>query len=88
MLVQRMVMPVSGAVSWTVLDDDGGPVEPVEQYLAYLACLERSPNTLRAYATSLRLWLEFLGQVGVAGRRRAWRTWPGSCRGCGPRPTT
>ena len=65
MLVQRMVMPVSGAVSWTVLDDDGDPVEPVEQYLAYLACLERSPNTLRAYATSLRLWLEFLEHIGV-----------------------
>ena len=58
-------------VSWTVLDDDGDPVEPVEQYLARLArlaCLaglQRSPNTLRAYATRLRLWLEFLGQVGV-----------------------
>jgi len=59
-------MPVSGSVSWTVLGDDGTPVEPVESYLAYLAALERSPNTQRAYATSLKLWFEFLGGAGVA----------------------
>ena len=66
MLVQRVVMPVTGAESWTVLGDDGGVVVPVERYLAYLGALERSPNTVRAYATSLRLWFEFLGQAGVA----------------------
>lgn len=65
-IVQRVVMPVSGAVSWTVLGDDGDPVAAVESYLAYLAALERSPNTQRAYATSLKLWLEFLDRVGVA----------------------
>lgn len=59
-------MPVSGSVSWTVLGDDGMPVEPVESYLAYLAALERSPNTQRAYATSLKLWFEFLDGAGVA----------------------
>ena len=32
---------------------------------AYLGALERSPNTVRAYAMSLRLWFEFLGQAGV-----------------------
>ena len=53
--VQRVVMPVSGAVSWTVIGRDGVPLEPVESYLAYLAALERSPNTQRAYATSLKL---------------------------------
>jgi integrase/recombinase XerD len=45
--VQRVVMPVTEAVSWTVVDDDGVPVVPVEKYLAYLAALERSPNTVR-----------------------------------------
>ena len=35
----------------------------------YLAALERSPNTQRAYATSLKLWFEFLDH----GRRRAGR---------------
>jgi len=56
----RVVMPVTRAESWTVVDDTGLPVEPVERYLAYLAALERSPNTVRAYAHSLALWFEFL----------------------------
>ena len=54
-------MPGSGAESWTLLGDDGAVVEPVERYLAYLAAIERSPNTVRAYAVSLKLWFEFLG---------------------------
>ena len=57
-------MPVTGSESWTVLGEDGAVVAPAERYLAYLAALERSPNTVRAYATSLRLWFEFLGQAG------------------------
>ena len=56
------------AESWTVLGEDGLPAEPAEAYLAYLAALERSPNTLRAYAHSLRMWLEFLG-----GQQTGWR---------------
>ena len=36
-LVQRVLMPVSGRESWTVLGDDGEVVAPVERYLAYLA---------------------------------------------------
>jgi integrase/recombinase XerD len=63
--IQRVVMPVTGTESWTVLGDDGVVVVPVERYLAYLSALERSPNTVRAYAASLRLWFEFLGQAGV-----------------------
>lgn len=66
MIVHPVVMPGSEAVSWAVLDDGGAVVEPVEIYLAYLAALERSPNTQRAYATSLKLWFEFLAQVNVA----------------------
>ena len=65
MFVQRVVMPVTEAVSWTVLGDDGDAVAPVESYLAYLAALERSPNTQRAYATSLKLWFEFLAGTDV-----------------------
>jgi len=56
------------AESWTVLGEDGLPSEPAEAYLAYLAALEKSPNTLRAYAHSLRMWLEFLG-----GQQVGWR---------------
>ena len=37
-----------------------------ERYLAHLAGIERSPNTVRAYAHGLRLWFEFLGLRGLA----------------------
>jgi len=61
-----VVMPVTGTVSWTVLDDDFTAVRPAEDHLAYLAAIERSPNTVRAYASSLKLWFEFLGVKGLA----------------------
>jgi integrase len=60
MLVQRVLMPGSGRESWTLVGDGGAVVEPAERYLAYLAAIERSPNTVRAYAVSLKLWFEFL----------------------------
>lgn len=65
MFVRRVVMPVTDAESWTVVSADGVPLAPVEEYLAYLASLERSPNTVRAYATSLKLWFEFLAVAGT-----------------------
>src|SRR5260370_19602710 len=58
-------MPGSGRESWTLLADDGEVVEPAERYLAHLAAIERSPNTVRAYAVSLRLWFEFLQHAAV-----------------------
>jgi integrase len=64
-IIQRVVMPVTESESWTVLGVDGAPIEPVESFLTYLAALERSPNTQRAYATSLKLWFEFLDTVDV-----------------------
>src|SRR6516225_3689161 len=68
-LVQRVLMPVSGRESWTLLGDDGGVVEPAERYLAYLSAIERSPNTVRAFAVSLKLWFEFLAMSGLAWDR-------------------
>ena len=65
MLVQRVLMPGGGRESWTLLGDDGEVVEPAERYLAYLAAIERSPNTVRAYAVSLKLWFEFLQVAGT-----------------------
>lgn len=61
-----MVMPVTGAESWTVVDADWVQVVPVERYLAHLAGIERSPNTVRAYADGLRLWFEFVDLRGLA----------------------
>lgn len=65
-IVHPVVMPGKEALSFALLGDDGSVVEPVETYLAYLAALERSPNTQRAYATSLKLWFEFLDRVDLA----------------------
>jgi integrase/recombinase XerD len=64
MRAQRVVMP-DGSESWTLLDDAGGVVAPVEAYLAHLQALDRSPTTARTYAISLKLWFEFLGMVEV-----------------------
>jgi integrase/recombinase XerD len=60
MKAQRVVLPVTAVESWTVVDPEFVTVEPAERYLAYLAAIERSPNTVRAYAQSLALWFEFL----------------------------
>ena len=65
MPVQRVLMP-DGAESWTVLDAAGDPVPAVEGFLAHLQALDRSPNTIRTYATSLKVWSQFLDRLGVA----------------------
>ena len=86
MRVQRVVMPVTGAQSWTVVDDELVTVAPAEAYLAHLAAIERSPNTVKAYAHGLRLWFEFLDtkslvwdHIGVeeVSRFVAWLRAPG-----------
>jgi len=64
MRVQRVLMP-DGSESWTVLDAGGEPVPAVEAFLAHLQALDRSPTTVRTYATSLKLWLQFLDGPGV-----------------------
>lgn len=66
MRVQRLVMPDSGVESYTVLADEHGVVEPAEAFLAYLASVERSPNTVRAYAYDLRDFFAFLEGRGLA----------------------
>ena len=69
MRVQRVVMPETEFESWTVLGDDQLPVEPVERFLAYLASIEKSPNTIKAYAHDLKDWFTYL-----VARRCDWRT--------------
>lgn len=68
MLVQRVVSPISPVESWTVLGDDAAPVAPVERYLAYLTDIERSPNTIKAYAHDLKDWFSFIGLRGLDWR--------------------
>lgn len=68
-VVRRVWMPSSGAESWTVVGLDRVPVGPVESYLAWLANVGRSPNTVRAYAHDLKLFWTFLADRGSAGMR-------------------
>jgi integrase/recombinase XerD len=49
-----------------VLGVDGGEVEPVAGFLRYLHRIERSPNTLRAYAHDLKLFFGFLDSRDLA----------------------
>jgi integrase/recombinase XerD len=68
--VQRVVTP-SGRIGWTLIGQDGNPVEPVDAYLRYRFNGEASPNTLKAYAHDLKHFFVFLAE-----QRLDWRTLP------------
>lgn len=68
MFVQRVAPSGSKVESWTVLGDDDVPVGPIERYLSYLSDIERSPNTVKAYAHDLKDFFVFLGHHGVDWR--------------------
>lgn len=68
MHVQRVAVPASRVASWTVLGDDDTPVGPIERYLAYLTDIERSPNTVKAYAHDLKDYWVFLRHRGLDWR--------------------
>ncbi|GAA2055253.1 tyrosine-type recombinase/integrase [Nocardiopsis rhodophaea] len=68
MFVQRVVSPVTRQESWTVLGEDDVPIGPVERYLSYLTDIERSPNTIKAYAHDLKDYFGFLAQHGLDWR--------------------
>jgi hypothetical protein len=85
--VQRVVMP-SGTESATLLRD-GVVVGPADRFLAHLTAIERSPNTVRAYAHDLRDYFAFLGSRGLEwdevsledpGRFVAWLRLAGDAR--------
>ena len=87
--VQQVVMAFGDAESWTLVDRDAAVVEPVEGFLAHLHAVERSPNTIKAYAHDLRDWFEFLDQRGLVwsrvrledvGRFVAWLRLPAAAR--------
>ena len=58
-------MPSSGEESWTVVGPDGRPVELVDEFLGWLTGIERSPNTVEAYARDLAAFWSFLGERGL-----------------------
>jgi len=68
MLVQPVVIPGSGTLSWTMLGDDDVPVVPVDRFLAYLTDIGRSPNSVKAYAHDLKDYWHFIGFRGLDWR--------------------
>src|SRR5258707_3706373 len=60
MRVRRVVIRGSGTRQGTVLGHDDVPVVPVDRFLAYLTGIGRSPNTVRAYASDLKNYWEFI----------------------------
>lgn len=46
--VQRIIAPDTGQRSWVLFDGARQPIVAPNQYLSYLHCLGRSPNTVRA----------------------------------------
>jgi integrase/recombinase XerD len=62
--VQRIIVPDTGQRSWVLFDGGRQPVVAPNQYLSYLYCLERSPNTVRAYAHHLQAFFRFLSEEG------------------------
>lgn len=69
MRVQRVLTRDSTVESWTLMGNDLRPVGPVESFLAYISSVERSPNTVKAYAHDLKGWWTYLD-----GRGLDWRT--------------
>ncbi len=61
-VARRVRMPSSGVESWTVVGRDGRVVEVLDEFLGWLTAIERSPNTVEAYARDLGLFWSFLGR--------------------------
>lgn len=49
-----------GTVCWVLLDDDMHLIDPVCEFLEFQRKIDRADNTLRAYATDLKIYWEFL----------------------------
>ncbi|MHB1949769.1 MAG: tyrosine-type recombinase/integrase [Gammaproteobacteria bacterium] len=63
MKIQRIKLP-GNRHSWLVLNDNYLPVKPIQEFTRYLENVERSPNTIRAYAHHLKLYWEYLSYIG------------------------
>lgn len=70
--VRRIYLTARAAESFTVIGPDLRPVAEIDEFLAWLTNIERSPNTVEAYAHDLRAFWTYLDeshlgwdQVGV-----------------------
>ncbi len=75
-----------GPASRTVLGSRGEVLAPAAAFLAHLQALNRSPETVRTCAISLKLWWGFLGGVGCGFDKAIVDHWHGSWRGCVGKP--
>jgi site-specific recombinase XerD len=66
--VRKVDLPDAARESWTLVGPDHRRVMDADAYLAYLTNLERSPNTVVAYARDLKLFFSFLASCDL--------TWP------------
>ncbi|MEU2587793.1 tyrosine-type recombinase/integrase [Streptomyces avermitilis] len=85
MRVQRVRVPDSDQVSYTVIDDGGLPVEAADVYLGHLTATGRSPHTVEAYAHDLRDFFEWTGRRDADFRCLGLRTSRSSLPGCSDR---
>ncbi len=60
--MQVLKVNKEGTVRWVLLDDDMHLIDPVCEFLEFQRKINRSDNTLRAYATDLKIYWEFLSQ--------------------------
>lgn len=56
----QKILTEKGHVSWLVIGDDFIPIKPIQQYLHYLYCVERSNNTIKTYAHALTQYWRYL----------------------------
>ncbi|MBT9257731.1 site-specific integrase [Phycicoccus sp. KQZ13P-1] len=61
----------SGVRTHTVTGEDGLPIGPVEEYLAFLRADQASPHTVQAYARGLAAWWDLLADQDLD-----WRDFP------------
>lgn len=60
---------LDGFKTWNVFDKDGKEVIPISQYLNYLYDLQKSPNTIRAYAHHLKHFWQYLSDESIRWER-------------------
>jgi site-specific recombinase XerD len=68
-VARRVRMPSCGVVSWAVVGADGRVVEVVDEFLGWLTGIERSPNTVEAYARDLVVFWSLLDGRGLVWDR-------------------
>ncbi|MEC4818229.1 MAG: tyrosine-type recombinase/integrase [Scytonema sp. PMC 1069.18] len=64
MQVKKGITP-EGKEVWIVLSSDYSVIIPIHDYLRYLENKNYSPNTIKAYARNLKLYWEFLQEIGI-----------------------